>query len=50
MSLAPRARWVYVALMDATVTSIEEWTARAAGSFCFGMPCLAVRLDITHPG
>jgi hypothetical protein len=50
MSLAPRTGWVYVALMDATVISIGEWTAGAAGSFCFGMPCLAVRWDITYAG
>jgi hypothetical protein len=49
-SLAPRAGWVYVALMDATVISIEEWTAQAAGSLCFGMLCLAVRSDLTHSG
>jgi hypothetical protein len=39
-----------VALMDAIVTSIEEWTARAAGSLGFGMPCVARRWDITHAG
>jgi hypothetical protein len=36
--------------MDATVITIGEWTAGAAGSVYFGMLCLAVRSDITHPG
>jgi len=49
-ALAPRAGWVYVALMDATLASIGEWTAQAAGSLRFRMLCLAVRSDMNHPG
>jgi hypothetical protein len=48
--LAPRTAWVYVALMDATLAPIEEWTAQAAGSLGFGMQCVAVRSDMSHPG
>jgi hypothetical protein len=36
--------------MNATADMIGEWSAQAAGSLGFGMTCLAVRSDITHPG
>ena len=49
-ALARRTGWVYAALMDATFTSIDEWTAWAARSARFGMPCVALRSPIAHAG
>jgi hypothetical protein len=48
--LASDEGWVYVARMNATINSIGERIASAAGSLCFGMPLVAVRSDITHTG
>jgi hypothetical protein len=48
--LASDTGWVYVARMNATINSIGERIASAAGSLCFGMPLVAVRSDITHTG
>jgi hypothetical protein len=49
-ALASRTGWVYLALMDATSTSIDESTAWAAGSVRFGMPCVALRSHRAHAG
>jgi hypothetical protein len=49
-ALALHTRSVYVAAMDATLTSIGEQTARAAASVCFGMPRVALCSDIAHAG